>query len=131
MTVMLDGTARIDSASISKRSVDLDTKHLSINRTVSSHSFLLFLLFFTSLSLSFHTSLFLPFSFCALLVNRLKHSLGVNHRRSVTSGQTYEAISYRGNETRGTTSLFIYLASRFSNFTLLVNLIHLSTFAHV
>lgn len=36
MTAMLDGTARIDSASISKRSVDPDTEHLSINRAVSS-----------------------------------------------------------------------------------------------
>ena len=57
MTVMLDGTARIDSASISKRSVDLDTEHLSINRTVSSHTPALPTLLHIPLSLSLSLSL--------------------------------------------------------------------------
>ena len=63
---MLDGTARIDSASISKRSVDLDTEHLSINRTVSSHTPALPTLLHIPLSLSLSPFLFLVSSFFAL-----------------------------------------------------------------
>ena len=79
MTVMLDGTARIDSASISKRSVDLDTEHLSINRTVSSHTPALpaLLRIPFSVSLFFSPPTFCLFSFRALLANRLRNRLKI------------------------------------------------------